>query len=138
MILMTTYFVLLLAYLENSFYMMREEIYHKCKFLKFFKMIFYFALMVIIGIVNGLSITQVRDQRDFGMNQEPHTAQIVLLCIVGIMLLLWALLMIAAIIYACLRIRRLYYKDMLHFSIHATSVIFFVVCLFVGAFTPNF
>ncbi len=61
MLWMTTYLVLILAYLENNFYMMRAEMYHRCKCLKWFKFLYYSALMSLIAVLNGLSITKVKD-----------------------------------------------------------------------------
>lgn len=73
MICMTTFIVALLAYLENSFYMLWEEIYKKFCWFKYLKFLFYFSLTVLVAAYNGIGLKQISIQGDFGLNQRKHT-----------------------------------------------------------------
>lgn len=57
--------------------------------------------------------------------------------VIFVELLLWVLLMLVSIIYSLFKFRQLLFNDLLHFGVHFASVIFLLICLGIGAFTPN-
>lgn len=59
----------MLAYLENSFYMLKEDIYKRFKWVKFLKFAFYGTLMILIAAYNGIGLKWISIEGDFGLNQ---------------------------------------------------------------------
>ena len=132
---MTMFVVLLMAYIENNFYMMSDT---RWKWLKIFKAVFYLTYLILLGVINGIGLRRYEEQGDYAFNQVPYIAQRVLMIIVGVMTGKWFLACVMQTFWALCNWKKLKVEDGVHFFIHLGATLMFIICLSVGAFTPRY
>ncbi len=69
---MTVFIVLLMAYIENNFYMMSDS---RWQWIKCFKVAFYLVYLTFLLIINGVGLKRYEEQGDYNFNQDPHEGQ---------------------------------------------------------------
>ena len=65
----TLFCVVLLSYFENNFYMMREDLYRRLRWLKYVKMVFYTVMFILMAVVNGIGLKRMDEEGDYGFNE---------------------------------------------------------------------